>query len=590
MAICVEQNNLEKLGYSSFQEWLADKNNVYVGKQLPFMEETIFDTEAMNYQEYYIKIKNYNLEWLKGKNLGCWCNTPYEYGKINCHCHVIFFIIYQNIGMNNDAIYLPFVTKHNTPYITIIHNDDESTTDVGVLKNFWREKTRLGDNLIHCALFQLGGKLFMPLYTSLEEQFSGIFFPVFYPEYHVLKDYNGNKNVHGAIKKFNKKYPNRLIEIQKEISDDRLKTIARTSFFYINDECTLMDKFYDLKNRLNETKNRIFSLTGKDFSAFCDQMRPAYYVKGKRGIIATQYGGEIVSNAWLKMREILLFMHKLDPFYNVKSFSVAEAPGNFLLSMNHFFSSRKIPWEWHANSFVKKDSIYLDDEYGLMKKYPEMWHFGFDDTGDITNPDNILTFEDEFAHDKKPNLFTSDVKYSPKNPDYENEDLENKKVHIGHVMCCLKTLSNGGSAILKDFGCFSKIGIDLLFILSSCFSKVLMFKPKASRDTNGEIYLICIEYSIKMGAKFLRSYDSLIYKLLKTDMTIDSWKNLSILKTPKYFCDSVYECQKYFTNLQIESLKKYFEMYNNHNEPIGKNQVTEYLNSLELSKIGKRLL
>tara|TARA_B100001057_G_scaffold440967_1_gene475248 strand:- start:295 stop:663 length:369 start_codon:yes stop_codon:yes gene_type:complete len=98
--------------YDNLKEWMEDENNVYIGRRgivfikteddkkerypkkdskwcNPFKIGKIYTRESCleAYEEYILKkIENepeiYNLEELKGKNLGCWCHPEACHGDI----------------------------------------------------------------------------------------------------------------------------------------------------------------------------------------------------------------------------------------------------------------------------------------------------------------------------------------------------------------------------------------------------------------------------------------------------------------------------------------------------------------------------
>ena len=102
--VSVKMDDIRRQGYKSWNEWESDKNNVYIGrgnvyrakingKYVPIpsksskwanpykiSDKMSRDEVLTKYKEYIIKKikedpKKYNIEELRGKNLGCWCKT-----------------------------------------------------------------------------------------------------------------------------------------------------------------------------------------------------------------------------------------------------------------------------------------------------------------------------------------------------------------------------------------------------------------------------------------------------------------------------------------------------------------------------------
>ena len=61
------------------------------------------------------------------------------------------------------------------------------------------------------------------------------------------------------------------------------------------------------------------------------------------------------------------------------------------------------------------------------------------------------------------------------------------------ALICLK---EGGTYILKIFDIFNLNTIQLIYILSICFEEIFFIKPKTSRPSNSEKYVVCKNYKI----------------------------------------------------------------------------------------------
>ena len=113
--VCVKVANLRKLYGSEFtlENWLKDPNNIYCGRHgRIFIDKIIFHYSGSKwanpftlkqhsldeciklYRDYITKkiIDNpeyYDLDELRGKHLGCWCNP-----KEKCHVDVLLSLIH----------------------------------------------------------------------------------------------------------------------------------------------------------------------------------------------------------------------------------------------------------------------------------------------------------------------------------------------------------------------------------------------------------------------------------------------------------------------------------------------------------------
>lgn len=94
----VKIQNLRKLGYKNLEEWLSNKDNIYIGRNVryvngatqskwanPFpVKQYTRDGCLTKYREYILSNKELmdSLSELKGKNLGCWCQPEKCHGDI----------------------------------------------------------------------------------------------------------------------------------------------------------------------------------------------------------------------------------------------------------------------------------------------------------------------------------------------------------------------------------------------------------------------------------------------------------------------------------------------------------------------------
>ncbi len=246
-----------------------------------------------------------------------------------------------------------------------------------------------------------------------------------------------------------------------------------------------------------------------------------------------------VSNAFCKLWEILHTVDNLIPIKQTtknnqtKIFFVAEAPGQWIYASNMYFqnqlkksnqsSKSKPSLEWRANSLNPKNQANIqkygkdifDDQYGFMKKYPDKWLFGVDDTGDITNSQNQKWFR-QYAKEFGPiDLVTGDGGIIGDNP------LIFQKLDYAQV-CMVASLSSlGGSCIIKHFLPYVRrapisyygygLFINYLYLYHNMFDEFNMVKPLTSNPDSGEFYVVCKGFkgvSEEMYEKMLEVLDN----------------------------------------------------------------------------------
>lgn len=380
-----------------------------------------------------------------------------------------------------------------------------------------------------------------------------------------------------------------------------------------------IDELQRLKKVMNKAKDQLTPIQlhdGNRFHRFQSEYRGYDMLKGSKGILVREYGAEVVTNAWLKMYELAKF---LDPTWariektktretsaRLNTLMLAEAPGNFIVAMNHYLQMehRPIHWDWLANSYRdplivgktggqdRKDQSsrtrefreqrsrggpgetgYLGDKYGLMARFPDRWLYGPDCDGDITSVNNIRGFQASMATRNwaqgRADLVTSDVKYVPDPPNYDEEELTNRAVQTGHFVASLACLKPKGTAILKEFSHLEGSSVAQLYLAGSYFQSVRIVKPLTSKGPNSETYLVLEGFKGITDEQLQRFYDYLTYiRYMNFSQVNGCPAMLPLSQVPAKFVKRVVEMQTVLVEEQIQELKQMlaaFEEYKRGN-------------------------
>jgi cap2 methyltransferase len=337
----------------------------------------------------------------------------------------------------------------------------------------------------------------------------------------------------------------------------------------------------EIKAQLNRVKQKQDPISADPrlrdkYLRIADMVRAHDDLRGKNGILVKRYGAEIVTNAWLKMYELMNFLQPQlakckKPFH---SFHIAEAPGNFLLAINHKLRTdySSVEWDWLANSYWDLYSSgnvhYLEDQYGLIRAFPDKWIFGADGDGDITSPANLRSFS-QTVRERFPNgcqFMTSDVKYVPIDVNFDEEERINLPVHLGHLLCALLTLEKGGTMILKEFTLFEGPSVALVYLMSCCFKQVRIVKPETSRPANSEIYIVGLGYQKNLSQlQFEALYNIMEYiRYLNTDAGSPAIFLQS--DVPKSFVDKLIRIESALAKLQMQFIERNLELFERYQE------------------------
>lgn len=280
---------------------------------------------------------------------------------------------------------------------------------------------------------------------------------------------------------------NKKLEIKPTVSN-----ILYDDVLYIN----LIDKKAELNfhKRVMDTKpSLIFSNLVKNINtkllSWEDLTSQLNIFDELKSVIYTKYNGQMVTYAWMKMYEILTKFPDLIPTTKtVKTFHLCEAPGAFIAATNHYVATHHQEIDWYAQTLRHEG---LSDHFGLINEYPDRWLFGDDDTGNICHSKTIKSY----ASLKDIDFMTSDAGIYCDPLELNEQESYMSKITMGQVTCILTCLSIGKSAIFKTYLPLAEpLTVSLMYLLTSVFNAVTIYKPITSHSCNSEVYIILRQY------------------------------------------------------------------------------------------------
>ncbi|ARF09740.1 FtsJ-like methyltransferase [Indivirus ILV1] len=252
--------------------------------------------------------------------------------------------------------------------------------------------------------------------------------------------------------------------------------------------------FDKYKHQLNLYKLNIDALGPKKWSRIASQIDVSQAIINT---VQNEYG-IIITRGFVKMFELCTEFNLVNTNQDIiKSFHTCEAPGHFINATNHYIKSKnpKAKLDWYGNSlnpFTEAGRLRhaLGDHYGYLKKYKDRWLFGKDNSGDITNKENILEFKKKLGQSM--DLFTSDCGISTESKEeYFNQEINTSKLHFCQCFIALLTLKLGGNAVFKTFIPFSEIStFSIIFLIMKHFESFYIIKQQTSSPENSEVYFI----------------------------------------------------------------------------------------------------
>ena len=257
-----------------------------------------------------------------------------------------------------------------------------------------------------------------------------------------------------------------------------------------------------LEERLAWAKSRLDPYEG-DSRLEGSLGRADLYSSMKKHVRAT-YGGQVVTNAWLKLFEILSERSLVEKALAgppgaplLRAFCNAELPGGFISALNHYVRTTHVGagFEWVGSSLdpaapaATPDTV-LDDFYGLRANNPRRWLMDETLRGDLSCPADVLEMARRALEGLgEVDLYTADAGVRVSSGSFLRQEEITFRIHLGQVLAGLLCLRKGGVFVAKTYAFFRPAGLSLIALCSSLFESFHVTKPATSRPANSEVYL-----------------------------------------------------------------------------------------------------
>lgn len=232
----------------------------------------------------------------------------------------------------------------------------------------------------------------------------------------------------------------------------------------------------------------------------------------------------IINRAFYKYWEIVNEFELFEDYQDTHLIlHCAEAPGGFIQGTNIYLQMDRLPdrvqepekksedgWmEVKSKKKPKKDyrvfTISLNKDLPQYKSYNLPSYnknilnnhicitYGKDNTGDINNWENI-----RYIHSLSKNRFfliTADGGFD-EGTDFNNKEQLHYGLILSEIYAAIELQTQGGHFVLKVFDVFTETSVQLLYLLSLCYEEMYAYKPKTSRPTNSEKYIVCKNFTL----------------------------------------------------------------------------------------------
>ncbi len=250
----------------------------------------------------------------------------------------------------------------------------------------------------------------------------------------------------------------------------------------------------ELDEILKQCKSQIdapFAENPKRWEMYTVKLEPS---KKTAGSVNANYNPQCVTNAWLKFIEIVATFKIIPRNSDLRMFDNASAPGVFIMAAHYWTTCvNRARFTWNASTLLDENAGALGDQYGLMSTYPD--RYVMNETkfnGDTTNVEYIRYVGQNYGG--RYNLYTSDLGMRIPDGKYNCQESVNARGNLGQIAMGLVVLEHGGTMITKQFTHMSAFTQSIMAILTSCFKRVFLCKPRTSKSDNSEEYLVCFDY------------------------------------------------------------------------------------------------
>lgn len=215
-----------------------------------------------------------------------------------------------------------------------------------------------------------------------------------------------------------------------------------------------------------------------------------------RDEIRSKLNNNNISNAWIKMYELLNTYSFFGNNKNINTFHICEHPGGFIHAIKYFVTKKL----GRSHNFVfqslkpENDPQIFKPDKELIKKYSQNLDYG-PAKGDITNNDTIKYYYDKY-NGKYFDLITSDCGLDCSD-DFTTQEENLNKIFLGALITAIGISSNGTNYVFKMFSFNNIKTIELLQIACLFYERVDIVRVLSTKSGSGENYCVCLNYNYK---------------------------------------------------------------------------------------------
>lgn len=283
-------------------------------------------------------------------------------------------------------------------------------------------------------------------------------------------------------------------------------------------------------NKLNKKIIKFTKLRGEKEGEESVRQFYSYEIKDE---IKNKYNGEYVTVAWTKCYEIIHYYKFFDKVQGdtINYFGICEQPGAFIYAINHYIKQNLgKEFRFTLQSLNSKLAQGFKPEKNLSIKYRDVYDYGEDATGDVTNINNIRYYRKTY-YKKHYNIITADCGEDC-SKDFSKQEINLTKLVTAQMILAISLSDMGTNYFFKLFSIHESQTVHVIYILTYFFEEVNICRTLTTKQASGEIYCVCINFKHKKNEideiieniyKWYEKYEKNETKLLLKDKIISDY-------------------------------------------------------------------
>ena len=270
-----------------------------------------------------------------------------------------------------------------------------------------------------------------------------------------------------------------------------------------------------------------------------------------------------ISRSFFKMIEICHTFALLDVLSPTacKSFHLAEGPGGFIEAL---VLLRRNPCDTYYGMTLIDESDqnvpgWRKSKHFLQNNPNVIIETGIEGNGDLSKAENLRYCYD--TYNGQMDILTGDGGFDF-SFQYPQQEQVSTKLILCQIAFAVAMQKTGGTFILKVYDTFTRLSLDLLFLLTNLYEQVSLLKPNTSRFANSEKYVVCKGFRNVNTLEIVKIF----YKILQMPPTAPIVGTLFDFELPYLFTNKMEEYNSIIGQQQIDTIVSTIYLIDNHNK------------------------